>query len=109
MLRFFDFQVNLSTDQGRIKEIEVTARMTAKPEVIRLKRKLVLRFYERLAGDSRRDQGLRSLRRSADSTEPQFVRSPILKPPRELSATRRRLLTSTTSNQPKCFPMSEKR
>jgi hypothetical protein len=28
MLRFFDFQVNLSTDQGRIKEIEVTARMT---------------------------------------------------------------------------------
>jgi integrase len=47
--------------------------------------------------------------RYADSTEPQFVRSPILKPPRELSATRRRLLTSTTSNQPKCFPMSEKR
>ena len=33
-----------------------------KPEVIRLKRKLVLRFYERLAGDSRRDQGLRSFR-----------------------------------------------
>jgi hypothetical protein len=64
MLRFFNFQVNLSTDQGRIKEIEVTARMTGKPEVIRLKRKLVLRFYERLAGDSRRDQGLRSLRRS---------------------------------------------
>ena len=28
MLRFFDLQVNLSTDQGRIKEIEVTARMT---------------------------------------------------------------------------------
>jgi hypothetical protein len=50
MLRFFNFQVNLSTDQGRIKEIEVTARMTGKPEVIRLKRKLVLRFYERLAG-----------------------------------------------------------
>jgi hypothetical protein len=24
MLRFFDFQVNLGTDQGRIKEIEVT-------------------------------------------------------------------------------------
>jgi hypothetical protein len=36
---------------------------SGKPEVIRL-RKLVLRFYERLAGDSRRDQGLRSLRRS---------------------------------------------
>jgi hypothetical protein len=34
MLRFFDFQVNLSTDQGRIKEIEVTARMTSSPEVI---------------------------------------------------------------------------
>jgi hypothetical protein len=33
MLRFFDFQVNLSTDQGRIKEIEVTARMTGNPEV----------------------------------------------------------------------------
>jgi hypothetical protein len=32
MLRFFDFQVNLSTDQGRIKEIEITARMTGKPE-----------------------------------------------------------------------------
>jgi ABC-type antimicrobial peptide transport system permease subunit len=26
MLRFFDLQVNLSTDQGRIKEIEVTGR-----------------------------------------------------------------------------------
>jgi len=38
--------------------------VTGKPEVIRLKRKLVLRFYERLAWDSRRDQGLRSLRRS---------------------------------------------
>ena len=34
MLRFFDFQVNLSTDQGRIKEIEVTARMTGNQEVI---------------------------------------------------------------------------
>jgi hypothetical protein len=39
MLRFFDFQVNLSTDhlstdQGRIKEIEVTARMTGNREVI---------------------------------------------------------------------------
>jgi hypothetical protein len=34
MLRSFDFQVNLSTDRGRIKEIEVTARMTGKPEVI---------------------------------------------------------------------------
>jgi hypothetical protein len=39
-------------------------RVTGKPEVTRLKRKLVLRFYERLAWDSRRDQGLRSLRRS---------------------------------------------
>jgi hypothetical protein len=29
---------------------------SGEPEVIRL-RKLVLRFYERLAGDSRRDQG----------------------------------------------------
>jgi len=27
MLRFFDFQVNLSTDQGRIKEIEGTAQI----------------------------------------------------------------------------------
>jgi hypothetical protein len=34
MLRLFDFQVNLSTDQGRIKEIEVTARMTDNQEVI---------------------------------------------------------------------------
>ena len=34
MLKFFDFQVNLSTDQGRIKEIEVTARMTGKSEII---------------------------------------------------------------------------
>jgi hypothetical protein len=42
MLRFFDFQVNLSTDQGRIEEIEVTARMTGNPEVI-----LKLRVCER--------------------------------------------------------------
>jgi hypothetical protein len=34
-----------------------------KPEVIRPKRKLVLRVYKRLAGDSRRDQGLRRFRR----------------------------------------------
>jgi hypothetical protein len=34
MLRFFDFRVNLSTDQGRIKEIEVTARMTGNQKVI---------------------------------------------------------------------------
>jgi hypothetical protein len=34
MVRFFDFQVNLSTDRGRIKEIEVTGRMTGNPEVI---------------------------------------------------------------------------
>jgi hypothetical protein len=33
MLRFFDFQVNLSTDQGRIKEIEVSARMTGNPHL----------------------------------------------------------------------------
>jgi hypothetical protein len=38
--------------------------VTDKPEVIRLRRKVALRFYERLAGDSWRDQGLRSLRRS---------------------------------------------
>jgi hypothetical protein len=36
MLRFFDSQVNLSTDQGRIKEIEVTARMTSNPYLIGL-------------------------------------------------------------------------
>src|ERR1700730_4507424 len=33
ILKFFDFQVNLSTDQVRIKEIEVTGCMTGKPEV----------------------------------------------------------------------------
>lgn len=38
-----------------------SGRMTGKPEVIRLRRNLVLRFYERLAGDSWRDQGLPSL------------------------------------------------
>jgi hypothetical protein len=41
MLRFFDFQVNLSTDQGRIKEIEVTARMTGKPESAGINRHVV--------------------------------------------------------------------
>jgi hypothetical protein len=34
MLRFFDPQVNLSTDQGRIKEIEVTARVTGIPKTM---------------------------------------------------------------------------
>src|SRR5258708_6394111 len=48
------------------KQVSISdcARVMGKPEVIRLRRKLVLRFYERLAGDSWRDQGLRSLRRS---------------------------------------------
>jgi hypothetical protein len=32
MLRSFDFQVNLSTDQERINAVEVTAQMTGKPE-----------------------------------------------------------------------------
>jgi hypothetical protein len=33
MLRFFDSQVNLSTDQGRTNEIEVTARTTGNPHI----------------------------------------------------------------------------
>jgi len=36
MLRFFDPQVNLSTDQGRIREIEVTAGVTGIQEASRV-------------------------------------------------------------------------
>jgi hypothetical protein len=60
MLRFFDFQVNMRTDQaGRIKAIEVTGRMTGNLEPGLFGVKLTRNAHSVLlrSSDRRRPQG----------------------------------------------------